>query len=354
MTKTAIAAEVHQTLDVDTDFTTKVALDQIVAVDHFADLQYFLVAELADATIGGDLHLLDDLGSVLLADTMDVLERDQNALVGRDIHAGNTGHGLLSCRRSLADRTMFCVNSGRYPQTRTRRPSPHSSRGPASSNNYPTWMRGLLKDSRRFRQPPLAFSSLFRDLFCGPADGLFGGLFCCFFSLLRTLALGCRGRLFGALGSRLAGLWGRFSALLGGFGWLFAGRLGGLAGRPGGPFGGRGRAGRPGVRRADRSQNPVNLPRDVLDGHHAIHSQQLAALGIIVNQRLGQRPVARQALGEHFGGVIDSHFLAAGAHLGDAGLDTAEQRALVDAQFDHGVELDVLLLQELVERRRLR
>jgi hypothetical protein len=35
---------------------------------------------------------------------MDVLERDQDALVGWDIHAGNTGHGLLSCRRSLADR----------------------------------------------------------------------------------------------------------------------------------------------------------------------------------------------------------------------------------------------------------
>jgi hypothetical protein len=37
---------------------------------------------------------------------MDVLERNQDALVGRDIHTGDTGHGLLSCRRSLADRTL--------------------------------------------------------------------------------------------------------------------------------------------------------------------------------------------------------------------------------------------------------
>jgi hypothetical protein len=81
-----------------------VSFDEIVAVDHFADLQNFLVAQLADATIHGDLDLLDDLGSVPLADAMDVLERDQNALVGRDIHAGNTGHGLLSCRRSLMGR----------------------------------------------------------------------------------------------------------------------------------------------------------------------------------------------------------------------------------------------------------
>src|SRR6187549_25518 len=66
MTQAAIAAEVHQTLDVDADLTTKIALDQIVAVDHFADLQNFLVAELADAALNGDFHLFDDLGRVLL------------------------------------------------------------------------------------------------------------------------------------------------------------------------------------------------------------------------------------------------------------------------------------------------
>src|SRR6185312_6270051 len=109
MTQAAIAAEVHQTLDVDTGLAAKIALDEIVTVDHFADLQDFLVAQLADATILRDLHLLDDLGRVLLADAMDVLERDQNALVGRDIHAGNTGHGLLSCRRSPMDRAMFLL-----------------------------------------------------------------------------------------------------------------------------------------------------------------------------------------------------------------------------------------------------
>src|SRR2546421_3662685 len=104
MTEAAIAAEVHQTLDVDTGLAAKIAFDEVVAVDHFADLQDFLVAQLADATISRDLDLLDDLGRILLADAMNVLERDQNALVGRDIHAGNTGHGLLSCRRSLMGR----------------------------------------------------------------------------------------------------------------------------------------------------------------------------------------------------------------------------------------------------------
>src|ERR1700733_15211775 len=107
MTQAAIAAEVHQPLDVHAGLATQVAFDQIVAVDHFANLQHFLIAPLIDAAIFGNLDLLHDLGRILLADSMDVLERDQNALVSRNIHAGNTGHGLLSCRLSLADRPFF-------------------------------------------------------------------------------------------------------------------------------------------------------------------------------------------------------------------------------------------------------
>src|SRR6202049_4379584 len=129
MTQAAIAAEIHQTLDVHAGLATQVAFDQIVAVDHFTNLQYFLIAQLIDAAIIGNLDLLEDVGRILLADAMDVLERDQDALVGRDIHAGNTGHELLSCRRSLVERLFFAI-SGRCSQTRTRRPSPFYVLGP--------------------------------------------------------------------------------------------------------------------------------------------------------------------------------------------------------------------------------
>src|SRR6266704_1288430 len=112
MTQAAIAAEVHQTLDVHAGLASQIAFDQIVAVDHFADLQHFLVAELVDPTVIRNLDLLHDVGRILLANAMDVLERDQDALVGRDIHAGNTGHGLLSCRRSLADRLFYLFRAG--------------------------------------------------------------------------------------------------------------------------------------------------------------------------------------------------------------------------------------------------
>jgi hypothetical protein len=46
MTQAAVAAEVHQTLDVHRGFATQVAFDLIVAVDGFADLQNFSVGEL--------------------------------------------------------------------------------------------------------------------------------------------------------------------------------------------------------------------------------------------------------------------------------------------------------------------
>jgi len=92
MTQAAIAAEVHQPLDVHAGLAAKVALDDVVAVDHFADLQDFLIAQLADAAILREFDLLHDLGRDARADAMNVLKRDQHALVGRDVHAGNTGH----------------------------------------------------------------------------------------------------------------------------------------------------------------------------------------------------------------------------------------------------------------------
>src|SRR4051794_17855724 len=98
MTQAAIAAEVHQTLDVHAGLATQVAFDHIVAIDDFTNLQDFLIAELRYPALGWNLDFVHDFGGVLLADAMDILERDQHALVGRNVHAGNTGHRVLSCR----------------------------------------------------------------------------------------------------------------------------------------------------------------------------------------------------------------------------------------------------------------
>src|SRR5437899_643197 len=283
MTQAAIAAEIHQPLDVDAGLTAKVALDEIVTVDHFADLQDFLVAQLADATIHGDLDLLDDLGRVLLADAMNVLKRDQHALVSRDIHAGNTGHGLLSCRRSLMGRLLSSCYLGQVSANANTTPFPSSASGPGIVKNYPTWMRGLLKDSTRFRQPPLSLSSLFRDLF----GDLANGLFCRLFGLGGSPSLGGRGSLPGHLGGCFLAFWSGFGGLLGRFGCLFSRWLRGLLGGRSGLFGRSRRLGPLGFHRPDRRQDAVDLPGDVLDGHHAVDRQELSPLRIIVNQGLG-------------------------------------------------------------------
>src|SRR5579871_3526788 len=141
MTQAAIASEVHQPLDVDAGLATKIALDDVVAVDHFADLQHFLIAQLADTAILRNLHLLHDLARALRADAMDVLKRDQHALIGRNIHAGNTGHLCLSCRRSLEGRLVSFCCLGQVSANANTTPSPFALRGPASSRSQPTWMR---------------------------------------------------------------------------------------------------------------------------------------------------------------------------------------------------------------------
>ena len=46
MTQPAVAAEIHQSLDVHGDFAPQIALDHIVAVDHFAQLKHFLIGQL--------------------------------------------------------------------------------------------------------------------------------------------------------------------------------------------------------------------------------------------------------------------------------------------------------------------
>src|SRR6202035_3819970 len=252
----------------------------------------------------------------------------------------------------LGDGHVLAI-SGRCPQTRTRRPSPWMSRGPASFENYPTWIRALLRDSIWFRQPSLCLSSLFSDLF-----GRFPGL-------PDDPGPGTRrrlaDRLFRKPGSRFAGLPegpGDLPGGLGGpgsgLGGLFGGRFGTLFGLPGGDGLAGGLVSRLGFDRPDSGKDAVNLARDVLDGHHAVDGQEFAPFRIIVNQRLGQRTVARQPLDQHLRGVVDSHVLAARAHFRDPGLDPLQQRALVDPKLDHGVEPHVLLLQEIVQRLRLR
>jgi hypothetical protein len=82
------------------EVTAQIAFDLIVAVDGLADCQNFGIGQLIDAAIGRDADLFDDLGGKPLANAVNILKRDDHALVGRDIDAGYTGHFLLHVGRS--------------------------------------------------------------------------------------------------------------------------------------------------------------------------------------------------------------------------------------------------------------
>ena len=99
MTQAAIAAEVHQALDVHRDFAAQIALDEIVAVDRLADLQNLGVGQLVDPALGGNADLLADLLGLVGADAVNVLQTDDDALAGRNVDARDTSHVLhLSMR----------------------------------------------------------------------------------------------------------------------------------------------------------------------------------------------------------------------------------------------------------------
>src|SRR3954469_14411532 len=94
MAKPAVAGEVHQPLDVHGGLAAKVAFDREILVDRFTDVQDFLVGQVLDTLLGRDAELLGDLLGRGAADTVNVGQRDFDALVGGDVDPGNTSHSL--------------------------------------------------------------------------------------------------------------------------------------------------------------------------------------------------------------------------------------------------------------------
>ncbi len=65
MAQAAVAAKIHETLDIDRDFPAQIALDNIVAVDRFANLQDFRVGQFGDAAFCRDMHFFTDFLGLL-------------------------------------------------------------------------------------------------------------------------------------------------------------------------------------------------------------------------------------------------------------------------------------------------
>src|SRR5690606_9178780 len=88
----AIAGQIHQPLDVDRGLATQVTLNRVVGVDGLADLQDFLIRQVLHPALTRDAELVGDLDRLGPADAVDVGQRDDNALVGGDVHPRDTCH----------------------------------------------------------------------------------------------------------------------------------------------------------------------------------------------------------------------------------------------------------------------
>src|SRR5688572_11189594 len=91
-----VAGEVHQPLDVHRRLAPEVALDIVVGVDRLADVKDLLVGQVLNALFRPDSELLRDLPGLASADSVDVGERDLDALVRGYVNAGDTGHSRSS------------------------------------------------------------------------------------------------------------------------------------------------------------------------------------------------------------------------------------------------------------------
>src|SRR5271154_2647028 len=95
MTQAAIAAQIHQALDIHGDVAAQIALDLIVSVDDFADAENLVVCQFVDATLRRDANLRADGSRPHRANAKNITKGDLNALLRGNVHTSNTGHAML-------------------------------------------------------------------------------------------------------------------------------------------------------------------------------------------------------------------------------------------------------------------
>ena len=94
MTHTAIAADFHQTLDVQGDFAAQIAFHLQVVLDVVAQLADVVFGEILDAGVGVNADFRKHLLRGRQANTVDVGQADLNALFSGQVHTCNACHVL--------------------------------------------------------------------------------------------------------------------------------------------------------------------------------------------------------------------------------------------------------------------
>src|SRR5262249_36390820 len=88
----AVAADLHQPLDVHRDLLAEIALDAALLLDHPADLADVFLRQILHAHVGADARLGQDVGRALPPDSEDVGQSDLAVVGPRQIDACYTCH----------------------------------------------------------------------------------------------------------------------------------------------------------------------------------------------------------------------------------------------------------------------
>src|SRR6218665_2393650 len=104
MTEAAVAAQIHQTLDVDRHFATQVAFDGHRA-HSFTDLFQISVGEVLDLLVERNTAARADLLCGRTANAVDRSQTDLSVLLRRNVDTSNTCHVrplIRSCRAAIS------------------------------------------------------------------------------------------------------------------------------------------------------------------------------------------------------------------------------------------------------------
>src|SRR5579862_4682865 len=88
----AVAPDFHQALDVQVDFAAQVAFNLVFPLDDVAQARHLFVGQITDSRIRANLGLTAELLSQGRPNSVDVPQRNVDALVARDVDSGDSGH----------------------------------------------------------------------------------------------------------------------------------------------------------------------------------------------------------------------------------------------------------------------
>src|SRR5438132_3446456 len=107
----AVAAEIHQPLDVHCNLPPQAALDRVFAVDQLADAQHSVIGHLVHAPLDRNPDPAADLESLGPPDPVDVGQPDRDPLLIWDVDASNPRHLRFSSKDK--DEGWLAVSQGR-------------------------------------------------------------------------------------------------------------------------------------------------------------------------------------------------------------------------------------------------